>query len=68
MRNMPQPDPQRYHLLLTIHGRPTMHGWWGSQATADRKFRSWIGDYGSTAGARITLTDEHDGRQLAAWL
>lgn len=64
---MPQPDPQRYHLLLAIDGRPTMHGWWGNRATADRKFSSWIGDYGSTDGARITLTDETDGQQLAAW-
>jgi hypothetical protein len=64
---MPEPDPQRYHLILAIDGRPTMHGWWQSRDTADRKYLSWIGDYGSTDGARITLTDEHDGRQLAAW-
>ena len=64
---MPEPDPPKYHLLLAIHGRPTMHGWWTDRATADRKFRSWIGDYGSTNGARITLTDETDGQQLATW-
>jgi hypothetical protein len=64
---MPEPDPQRYHLVLAIDGRPTMHGWWTSRDTADRKYLSWIGDYGSTDGTRITLTDETDGQQLAAW-
>jgi hypothetical protein len=64
---MPEPDPQRYHLLLAIDGRPTMHGWWGSRATVDRKFTTWIGEFGGADGARITLTDETDGRELAAW-
>lgn len=64
---MPEHHPQRYHLLLAIEGRPTMHGWWASRPTADRKFLGWIGDYGSTAGTRITLTDEDDERQLATW-
>ncbi|MFF3691003.1 hypothetical protein [Streptomyces sp. NPDC002187] len=64
---MPEPGPQRYHLTLTIDGRPTMHGWWADHAVADRKFLSWIGDYGSTAGARITLTGQTDGREPATW-
>jgi hypothetical protein len=64
---MADADPPRYHLILAIDGRPTMHGWWTSRNTADRKYLSWIGDYGSTAGARITLTDETDGQELAAW-
>jgi hypothetical protein len=64
---MPEPDPQRYYLLLAIHGRPTMHGWWADRATVDRKMLTWIGERGSVDGARITLTDETDGQQLAAW-
>lgn len=61
------PDLPRYHLTLTIDGRPTMHGWWGKRETADRKFLSWIGDYGNTDRARIVLTDQADGRELTAW-
>ncbi|MEU0398377.1 hypothetical protein ABZ208_37680 [Streptomyces sp. NPDC006208] len=65
------PSPTRsaisYHLTLTIDGQPTMHGWWEDRAVADRKFLSWIGDYGSTASARITLTDQPSGQKLATW-
>lgn len=57
----------RYHLMLAVDGRPTMHGWWAERGTADRKFLSWIGERGSMPGARITLTDEVDGEELAAW-
>ncbi|MDQ0842380.1 hypothetical protein [Streptomyces sp. V1I6] len=64
---MSDPDPPRYHLVLAIHGRPTMQGWWASRATADHKMVSWIGERGSIPGASVTLTDETDGRQLAAW-
>lgn len=44
-----------------------MHGWWGSEATARRKFTSWIGEYGSMPGARVILVDEETGEKLAAW-
>jgi hypothetical protein len=27
----------------------------------------WVGECGSIAGARITLTDEKSGEQLAVW-
>lgn len=64
---MPDPAPPRYHLLLAIHGRPTMLGWWEDRATAERKMVTWIGERGSMPGARVTLTDETDGQQLAAW-
>ncbi|MFF3324991.1 hypothetical protein [Streptomyces sp. NPDC002889] len=64
---MPEPDQQRYCLALTIDGQPAMHGWWENRETADRKFRSWIGEYGSVTGARITLTDQVGDRELAAW-
>lgn len=60
-------DPDRYHLLLTLDGRPAMHGWWGSLATADRMFLSWIGERGSLPGARIELVDTVDGRVIHSW-
>jgi hypothetical protein len=59
--------PGRYHLLLSIDGRPTQHGWWGSEAVARRKLSRWIGEYGSKPDAQITLTDEEAGEQLAVW-
>ncbi|WP_125214749.1 hypothetical protein [Streptomyces griseofuscus] len=60
------PSPGRYHLLLTADGLPVQHGWWRSEATARRKLAAWIGDWGRP-GARITLTDEETGEQLAVW-
>ncbi|GED89297.1 hypothetical protein [Streptomyces sp. 6-11-2] len=44
-----------------------MHGWWGSETTTRGKFRDWIAEYGSTRGARITLTDEDTGATLTTW-
>jgi hypothetical protein len=44
-----------------------MHGWWASRATADRKFRTWIGAHGNIAGARVTLVDEETGETLTEW-
>jgi hypothetical protein len=60
-------SPGRYHLLLTTSGRPVQHGWWESEAIALRKFTRWVGEYGSMPDARITLTDEETGEQLAVW-
>ncbi|MFJ5973494.1 hypothetical protein [Streptomyces sp. NPDC093060] len=60
-------SPGRYHLLLSSGGRPVQHGWWGSEALARRKFRNWVGEYGSMPEPRITLTDEETGEQLAVW-
>ncbi|WP_171109227.1 MULTISPECIES: hypothetical protein [unclassified Streptomyces] len=60
-------DPERYHLLLTSASRPVQHGWWGSEATARRKFSSWVGEYGSLPDARITLVDEETGETLTEW-
>ncbi|MFJ7963105.1 hypothetical protein [Streptomyces sp. NPDC096324] len=60
-------DPGRYHLLLAVEGRPAMHGWWNEQATAERKFRSWIGECGSMPGAHITLVDEVEERVIHRW-
>ncbi|WP_185931394.1 hypothetical protein [Streptomyces sp. WAC08401] len=52
---------------MTVEGRPLMHGWWGSEATARRKFVAWIGEHGSRTGARVTLTDEETGETLTEW-
>lgn len=57
----------RYHLTLAAAGRPMMQGWWGSEAVARRKFSSWVGERGDLDGARITLVDEVEQRQLAVW-
>ncbi|MGW0626405.1 hypothetical protein [Streptomyces sp. NPDC002758] len=59
-------DPQRFRLTLTAAGRPVMHGWWGSEATARHKFTRWIGEHGSS-GARIVLVDTETGETLATW-
>ncbi|WP_074990043.1 hypothetical protein [Streptomyces misionensis] len=60
-------SPGRYHLLLTTGGRPVVHGWWDDKAEARRKLVSWVGAYGSIPAARVALTDEEAGEQLAAW-
>jgi hypothetical protein len=44
-----------------------MHGWWWSEATARRKFPSWVGGYGTLPDARVTLVDEETGETLASW-
>lgn len=62
-----QADSERYHLSLTLDGRPAMSGWWGSEATARRQFATWIGERGSMPGARITLVDQATGAELTTW-
>ncbi|MFI6491197.1 hypothetical protein [Streptomyces sp. NPDC050564] len=57
----------RFHLTLHAGARPVMHGWWGKRATADDKFRRWIGEHGSVDGARITLIDEQEQQLLKTW-
>lgn len=57
----------RYHLQLTVDGRPVMHGWWNDRATTDRKLSAWVGDYGDRDGVRIALVDTVEGREVAAW-
>ncbi|MEU6597888.1 hypothetical protein [Streptomyces flaveolus] len=56
-----------YHLTLAVDGRTMMHGWWSSESTARRQFRTWIGERGSMPGVRITLTDEEAGQTLEVW-
>jgi hypothetical protein len=63
----PPPQPVRFYLTLTTDGRPAMHGWWPVRATADRKFREWIGEQGSRPGAGIVLVDEETGDALETW-
>ncbi|MGW7381800.1 hypothetical protein [Streptomyces sp. NPDC054794] len=60
-------SPGRYHLLLDTGGRPVQHGWWGCEDTARRKFRNWVGEYGSVRGSRVIVTDEGTGDVLATW-
>ncbi|MFK4149661.1 hypothetical protein [Streptomyces sp. NPDC004065] len=60
-------DAERYHLTLTAGGRTVQQGWWAGEASARRKFRGWVGEYGNLHGARITLVDEQTGRTLATW-
>ncbi|MFB7461322.1 hypothetical protein [Streptomyces sp. NPDC056188] len=61
------PTPDRYHLTLTTTGRPAMHGWWSSETTARGKLLDWVGEYGSSPGARITLTDADTDTVLMVW-
>lgn len=60
-------NPDRYHLTLTAGGRPVQQGWWGSEATARRKWSGWIGEYSNLPDARIVLVDEDTGETLASW-
>lgn len=60
-------NPGRYHLLLALDGRPAMHGWWDSEATARQQFVGWIGERGSMPGVRIVLVDEETGATLTTW-
>lgn len=59
--------PGRYHLTLTVDGRPMMHGWWDDETTARRQFTQWIGERGSLPGAHVTLVDEETGEELDSW-
>ncbi|MFC9460007.1 hypothetical protein ACFWN5_03575 [Streptomyces sp. NPDC058430] len=63
-------DLDRYRVTLTTGGAVVMQGAWSNLETSERKFRSWIGSYGSMPGARITLTDRLDGKAeqvLQSW-
>jgi hypothetical protein len=60
-------SPGRFHLLLSVDGRPMMHSWWNDEAVARDRFRDWIGERGSLPGARIELTDEETGEELDSW-
>lgn len=57
-------NAERYH--LTITGRVSAQGWWGSEKVARAKFTEWVGDWGRP-GARVTLVDEETGETLTTW-
>ncbi|MFD8199954.1 hypothetical protein [Streptomyces sp. NPDC059701] len=57
----------RYRVTVAIGGRTVLRGWWGSEATARRKWTRWVGEHGDQPGARITLTDEETGATLTEW-
>ncbi|MFF8100212.1 hypothetical protein ACF07S_10610 [Streptomyces sp. NPDC016640] len=58
--------PARFHLVLTVSGRPVAQGWWASEATARGKFAGWVGEWGKPE-ARVTLVDEDTGETLTTW-
>ena len=64
-------DDQCYLVTLTTtEVGQVMEGRWASLKTAERKFTSWIGSYGSMPGARVTLAEQvTDGTwvELKAW-
>ena len=57
----------RYHLLLTLDGRPAMQGWWPRETTARGRHEAWKRERGKMPGVRITLVDEETGRTLTEW-
>ena len=59
--------PDRFHVTLSSAGRLVQHGWWESEATARGKLVSWIGEWGTVDGARVTLVDEETGAVLTEW-
>ncbi|WP_326773046.1 hypothetical protein [Streptomyces sp. NBC_01445] len=63
-------NPERYRVTLTTGGAVVMQGEWSIRETGERKFRSWIGSYGSTQGARIALAKQaadETWTELKAW-
>ncbi|MFI1485810.1 hypothetical protein [Streptomyces sp. NPDC020747] len=59
-------NPERFHLTLFSGGAPIAHGWWASRATADGKFKAWIGEF-PVSDPRLTLVDEATGETLTEW-
>ncbi|WP_331720042.1 hypothetical protein [Streptomyces sp. NBC_00147] len=64
-------DDGRYRLTLTTTaGRTVIDGRWSNRATAERKFRSWIGSYSAIPSARIALAvqaADATWTELKAW-
>ncbi|WP_327578468.1 hypothetical protein [Streptomyces sp. NBC_00145] len=60
----------RYRVTLMTGSAVVMQGVWPNRETGQRKFRSWIGSYGSIPDARITLaeqTADDSWSDLKAW-
>lgn len=57
----------RFHLTLTIDGKPARHGWWGNPHVADDKFRDWVSECTGRAGSHVTLVDEATGTLVQQW-
>jgi hypothetical protein len=45
-------------LQFTPPDGPCVTGWWADEATADRKWRSWVGTHGSHPTACIRLAEQ----------
>lgn len=64
---MTSPTADRFHLTLTVDGRPARHGWWSREATARDKFTLWVGEYSGRPGSSVTLVDEAANTLLMSW-
>ncbi|MEU6379589.1 hypothetical protein [Streptomyces sp. NPDC046909] len=60
-------EQHRYHLTLTVGGKPARHGWWGSEKVARAKFTLWVSECTGRAGSHVTLVDEVTGETLDTW-
>lgn len=58
--------PGRYELTFAAGDAIVATGRWNLHATAEKKFRDWVGDHGRGT-ARITLVDTETGETLKAW-
>ncbi|WP_328631949.1 hypothetical protein [Streptomyces sp. NBC_00356] len=58
--------PGRYLLTFAVGDAIVATGRWDLHATAEKKFRSWVGDHGRGT-ARITLVDTETGQTLKSW-
>lgn len=56
----------RYELTFAADDAIVATGWWNLHATAEEKFRDWVGDHGRD-GARITLVDTETEQMIKSW-
>ncbi len=62
----PDADPiVAHHVTVAFQpGPPGVKGAWADGAVAEKKFRGFVGTYGSQEGVRIELLEETAGGQL----